>query len=332
MHYRGREEMNEFQPKMLLSPSTYGYPVENIIMRETPFSWVFLSGDFAYKVKKPIKFGEILDFTTLELRKEFCEQEILLNSRFSPELYIDTFTIDNTGKIDGFGTIIEYGVKMKRLDEAYLLVNLLKEKKVTKESVAVVAETLANFHDETTKVPEYGGLKYIGEKWDENFRTTASFYPADKTFREKVTCFLRGNRGLFRERMNENRITDNHGDFQARNICLPPDSKIVIFDCIEFNSLLRYGDVAEDVGFLSMDLDFWGEKDLSDYFVEMYIEFSGDDLILENIDFFKCYRAFVRGKVYGFQAIQEKDNQKKEDLFLLSKKYFTLAHEYSDHW
>jgi aminoglycoside phosphotransferase family enzyme len=283
-------------------------------------------------VKKPVKFGDILDFSTLDLRKKFCELEISLNSRFSPEIYISTFHIDESGQINGSGKIIEYGVKMKRLPEEFLLVNLLQEKNVSSKSVERIAEIIAKFHANTNKVPEYGDLKFIGEKWDENFRTTATFRSIDESFREKVSCFLRGNRGLFRERINLNRITDNHGDFQPRNIFVLPNDEVVIFDCIEFSSLLRYGDVAEDVGFLAMDLDFWGEKELSKHFVDMYIKYSGDDLLPENIEFFKCYRAYVRGKVYGFQASSETETEKKNELIEISDKYYKLAHEYSENW
>ena len=101
---------------------------------------------------------------------------------------------------------------------------------------------------------------------------------------------------------------------------------------IEFNPLLRYGDVAEDVGFLAMDLDFWGENTLSNQFVDAYIQFSEDELLEENITFFKCYRAYVRGKVYGFQATTELNEEKKESLVKLSDKYFTLAYSYADKW
>ena len=317
---------------MLMKSSAYDYSVENIELRETHISWVFLSGDFAYKVKKPVKFGDILDFSTLELRKKFCEQEISLNSRFSPDMYLNTFFIDNKGLINGSGNIIEYGVKMKRLPEKYLLVNLIEEKKVNKESISRIAELIAKFHKNTEKVPEYGDLKYIGEKWDENFRTTATFRSIDESFREKVKGFLQGNRGLFQERINADRITDNHGDFQSRNIFVLPKNEVIIFDCIEFSSLLRYGDVAEDVGFLAMDLDFLNERELSKHFVDEYSKFSGDELIRDNISFFKAYRAYVRGKVYGFQANAEVDNVKNVQLTTLSEKYYTLAYQYSEDW
>ena len=264
---------------MLLKSFAYDHEVKKIEIRETHISWVFLTGSYAYKVKKSVKFGDILDFSTLEKRKEFCEKEIELNSRFSSEIYLDTFIIDDSGKINGPGEVIEYGVKMKQLPEKYLLINLLENKEVTETSITKIAEILANFHAKTVKTPEYGELKYIEEKWDENFRTTSEFRTIDEGFRDKINCFMLGNRGLFKERINENRITDNHGDFQPRNIFVLPDHEVIIFDCIEFNPLLRYGDVAEDVGFLAMDLDFWGERKLSKQFVRDYIKFSGDELL-----------------------------------------------------
>ncbi len=322
--------MIQFRPEMLLDVNAYQESVENIEIRSTHISWVFLTGNFAYKVKKPVKFGEILDYSTLELRKSFCEKEIELNSRFSPEIYLDTFHIDDVGRINGSGEVIEYGVRMKQIPEKYLLCNLLGEGKVDKQCVEIIAKELAAFHARTNKVPEYGDLKYIGEKWDENFSTTSQFRQIKEDFREKISCYLRGNRGLFKERINEGRITDNHGDFQSRNIFFPPEKRAIFFDCIEFNPLLRYGDVAEDVGFLAMDLDFWGEKSLSKHFVNSYIKFSGDDLLEDHIDFFKCYRAYVRGKVYGFQASGELIEEKKVEFLDISDKFYSLAYSYAD--
>ena len=315
---------------MLLNAAAYSENVDNIEIRSSYLSWVFLTGFYAYKVKKPVIFGDTLDYSTLELRKSFCEKEIDLNARFSPEMYIDTFSIDNSGKINGEGETIEYGVRMKQIPEEYLLCNLLDKKKVTRRCIENIAKELATFHAQTTKIPEYGDLKYIGEKWDENFRTTSKFRQINEEFRDKISCYLRGNRGLFKERINEGRITDNHGDFQSRNIFVLPEENAVFFNCIEFSSLLRYGDVAEDVGFLAMDLDFWGEKKLSELFIESYIKFSKDDLLEEQINFFKCYRAYVSGKVYGFQAAVGRNEEEKEKFFNISEKYYTLAYNFAE--
>lgn len=291
-------------------------------------SWVFLTGKFAYKVKKEVKFGDILDFSTLELRKEFCEKEIQLNSRFSPDIYLDTFTIDVDGKIDGKGDVIEYGVLMKQLPEKYLMSRLLAEKKVTTNAVRKLAQQLAEFHETAEKVPEWGQLKFIEEKWNKNFRTTSQFRRIDADFRRKVEGFMLGNRGLFQERINEGRITDNHGDLQCHNIFLLPNEEVRFFDCIEFNPLLRYGDVAEDVGFLAMDIDYWRESNLSKTFVKAYIDHSGDEVLEENIAFYKSYRAYIRGKVHGLQATSETNEEEKLKQHELSERYFELAHSY----
>ncbi len=315
---------------MLLNPANYDHPVESVELRDTHISWVFLTGDFAYKVKKEIKFGDILDFSTLPRRKEFCYKEIELNSRFSSDIYIGVVNIDSTGKINGDRNIIEYGVKMKQMPENRLMSQLLAKNMVSLQAIKNIASEVATFHRNTDKVPERGERKYIGEKWDENFRTTSQFRKVDQDFRDKIFGFMDGNKGLFKERINENRITDNHGDLQSQNIFIMPDDVIKIFDCIEFNPLLRYGDVAEDVGFLAMDLDFWGKSDYSDIFLKEYIRQSGDELLEDIIHFFKSYRAYVRGKVYGFQAENETNDQKKQSLRILSGKYYDLAHSYSE--
>ncbi|NHJ03128.1 MAG: hypothetical protein EAX86_13405 [Candidatus Heimdallarchaeota archaeon] len=315
---------------MLLNASAYEHPVKSIEIRETHISWVFLTGNFAYKVKKEIKFGDILDFSTLDLRKKYCHEEIELNSRFSPEIYLDVIAIDSKGKINGEDEIIEYGVRMKQMPEDRLMSQLLEKNLVSEQAVKNIARELADFHKKTNKVPEWGELKYIGEKWDENFRTTSQFRKIDKNFKTKICGFLDGNKGLFQERINENRITDNHGDLQSQNIFILPNEEIKIFDCIEFNPLLRYGDVAEDVGFLAMDLDFWGKSELSNTFLSEYIKESKDELLEDIIYFFKCYRAYVRGKVYGFQASNNSNEEKKKSLNALSQKYYELAYSYSE--
>ncbi len=313
---------------MLEEASAYEHPTESIDIRETHISWVFLTGPFAYKVKKPVKFGDILDFSTLDLRKEFCHKEIELNKRFSPDIYLGVFSIDSEGRINGPGKTIEYGVKMKQIPEKSLMLNILMKKEITASAIEKVAKMIADFHKNTKKVPEWGKLKYIWEKWDENFRTTAQFRTESEEFQEKIFGFMRGNQGLFQERVNDGRITDNHGDLCSNNIFILPGDKVRLFDCIEFNPLLRYGDVCEDVGFLAMDLDYWGESELSNLFVEKYIYYSGDELLEEIIDFFKCYRAYVKGKVFGFQAMNEPNKQKKPELNSTSDKYYDLAKFY----
>ncbi|MFW9903895.1 MAG: gluconokinase [Candidatus Thorarchaeota archaeon] len=320
--------MITFNPKMLEIDTAYEHPIESIEIRETHISWVYLTGPFAYKIKKTVKFGDILDFSTLDLRKKFCHQEVKLNSRFSPDIYIGVFSVNSEGKINQPGEIIEYGVKMKQMPEKCLMKNILMKRGVSTSAIEKIADTLAKFHKNTEKVPERGKLKYIWEKWDENFRTTSQFRTESNEFQEQIFGFMRGNQGLFQERINDDRITDNHGDLCSNNIFILPDGEIKIFDCIEFNPLLRYGDLCEDVGFLAMDLDFWDEPKLSELFIEKYVEYSDDELLPEIIDFFKCYRAYVRGKVYGFQGMNEPNTQKKDELITLSNKYYDLAKSY----
>ncbi len=317
---------------MLLNSQNYDESVQSVQIKNMPTSWVFLTGNFAYKIKKPVTFGDILDFTTLEKRKHFCEAEITLNKRFSPDMYIKTFSVNSGGKISDKDKPIEYGVKMREFPQKFLLSNLLDGKEVTNSMIKNIASRIAKYHSVAKRTPEYGEIKYIGEKWDENFRTTSKFRKINEDFRESISCFIKGNRGLFQERINEGKITETHGDFQPRNIFVLPDGKINIFDCIEFNRLLQCGDVAEDIGYFLMELEYSGEKKLAELFFEIYTKESGDDLLEENIDFFKCYRAYVRGKVNGFQASIESNLQNKEKLLEISNNYYQLAYNYSKEW
>lgn len=297
-------------------------------MRETHASWVFLTGKFVYKVKKPVKFGDILNFETLKRRKAFCNNEVKLNARCSPDLYLGVVTITKRGKIAPSDDPLEYAVKMKQMSEEHLMENLLNQKLVTIDDVTKLGEELALFHKAAEKVPDRGKMEFIKEKWDENFRTTKTFRGINLKFKSKIENFMVENENLFVIRIKNERIGDNHGDLIARNIFILPEQKIKIFDCIDFNPLLRYGDTLEDVGFMAMDLDFHNEEILSNEFVKRYKEVSEDTELDKLLNFYKCYRAYVRGKVFGFEASNEKKLDKKNKLQELSEKYYRLAYKY----
>jgi uncharacterized protein len=321
-----------YNKDMLLKQEAFNHKVNEIQLRETHISFVYLTGNYVYKVKKQIKFGDILDFSTLEKRKEYCELEIKLNSRFSPEVYINRVGISSEGKIvsDDSNDVIEYAVKMHQLPEDRLLNRILDDEKDIESIIESVALKLAEFHETTEKIPEHGSPERNGslwEKWDENFRTTETFRKESDEFKELIFSFY--NTQHLTKRVEENRIADNHGDLQANNIFAISKDDIKIVDCIDFNPMLRYGDVAEDVCFLAMELDFLGKTDLSKKFVQSYIKHSGDESLFTVLDFYKCYRAYVRGKVYGFQSVHEQDENKKKQLWELSDKYYNLAYNVS---
>lgn len=293
----------------LMKPEAYEEDPGSIELVQTHISAVFLTKNFVYKVKKAVNFG-FLDFTTLEKRRFFCEKELNLNRRLCGDMYLEVVPINKatTVKIKGEGETVEYAVKMKRIPQEKIMSRLLEENKVDNKLVDRIAKIIAEFHSkaETNKrISEFGSLAAIETNWKENFEQTEEFIGktiSTETFKlihYKVEDFMKKNTTLFKKRMTERRVRDCHGDIHSGNIFVT--DKIYIFDAIEFNERFRYSDVAADVAFLAMDLDAKKRTDLSTFFVEKYGEYSGDQELTKILPFYKCYRAYVRGKVTSFK-------------------------------
>jgi len=319
-----------------LKPETYDEKVSGKIdMLQTHISWVFLTGSHAYKVKKPVNFG-FLDFTTLEKRKRFCQLELELNRRLSPEIYLDVLPVTEKKsgiKINGTGNIVEYALKMRQLPQEMLMNRLLDRKAVDEKTIGKIARAIADFHlkAETSKeIASYGSPENILFNWEENFRQTEEFVPevmpmGDFAFAEKkVKGFIKNNAELFRKRMEEGKIRRIHGDLHSGNIFIV-GGKPQIFDCIEFNDRFSCMDVLADVAFLSMDLDYKGDEKLSAFLVKKYGEKSMDNDMQRLLGFYKCYYAWVRGKVTAFRLKERLPADEKGRITETSKKYFRLA-------
>jgi hypothetical protein len=320
--------------RLLQNPGIYpGHP-ESVRIIQTHISYLVLTGRFVYKIKKPVNFG-FVDFTTLEKRKYFCEQEISLNRRLAKDIYLGIVAITKKGKgieIGGKGKVLEYAVKMKEFPQDKIMTKLVRENKLGRETVKELAKIIAGFHkkaETNRRISRFGETTAIKFNTDENFAQTKDFIGKTITREQFDTilnatdAFLR-KRQLFEKRIRERKIRDCHGDLHTGNICV--SDKIYIFDCIEFNERFRYSDVASDVAFLAMDLDFLGSRDLSQFFVDCYVEYSKDKDLLGLLDFYKCYRAYVRGKVTSFLL---KESHAKRSTVELAKKYFALANEYA---
>lgn len=320
--------------KLLTNPSTYNHEVNSEIqVIETNLSFVFLTGTFAYKMKKKIQFGDILDFSTLEMRKIACENEVVLNRRLAPKIYLDVVSLTSDFKISGKGDILEYLVKMKQLKQSDLLQNRVnKGEKIPDELLIKLAQIMSDFHQKHILLPDFSVYENIYEKWDENFRTTLNYpeFPYNRNLEKRVFNFLENNKEYFEGRGKRKKIVDGHGDLILNNI-FESNDEIIIFDCIEFNKMLRIQDILEEVSFLAMDLDFQKMKQKSDLFLTTYLEQSDEQLEPNSaiINFYKSYRAYVRAKVYFSQSLQEQSDQKKEDIISLSKKYMDLASTYN---
>lgn len=323
----------------LKSPLIYPDRPSQIRIAETHISYLFFTGRYVYKVKKPVDFG-FLDFTTLEKRKFFCQQEVKLNSRLSPDVYLGVEEIrEENGRISlgGQGKTIEYAVKMKELPSEGMLIRLVSESKATPELMDRIALKIATFHREaetSNEIAGFGNVSVIKKNIQENFIQTVPYI--GKTLlreqydfiSERAAAFLGHYNLIFAKRKNGGMIKDCHGDLHLGAICVEKDN-IQVFDCIEFNDRFRYGDTAADIAFLTMDLEYNNCFDLSSAFTEAYIRYSGDSDISVVLRFYKSYRAYVRGKVMSFLLDEgEVSEEQKRKALKSAKGYFGLAYSY----
>ncbi len=322
----------------LMKPEAYGEESGQIELKQTHISFVFLTRNFVYKVKKAVDFG-FLDFSTLEKRRFFCEKELDLNMRLCGDMYLEVVPITRSDviRINGDGATVEYAVKMKRIPEEKIMTRLLEEDKVDRKLIDKMAKIIAEFHKkaETSKrIGEFGSLPMIGTNWRENFEQTKEFI--DETIspesyqliRERINDFMKINAALFAKRVAEKRVRECHGDIHSGNIFIA--DKIYIFDAIEFNERFRYCDVASEIAFLAMDLEFKERSDLSSFLVERYVKYSGDQELEKVFHFYKCYRAYVRGKVISFKLKDPSvDKEEKIAATKEAKAYFELAANYA---
>jgi hypothetical protein len=331
-----------FIAEALLKPQAYPYKPQKIELIQTQMSFIFLTGDYVYKVKKPVNLG-YLDYTTLEKRCFFCHQELQLNRRLCPEVYLVVVPITESCRLttvsyhfEGEGKVIEYAVKMRQLPQDRMMDVLLPKDQVTQEMVAKVAEKLVGFHqraETNPKIATFGRLAVIRQNTDENFSQTERYIDVSicaekyKQIKSYTNNFINSNRGLFDKRVKESKIKDCHGDLHAAHICFTDD--ICIYDCIEFNDRFRYSDVASELAFLAMDLDRYQRADLSKHLVSTYIELSHDKELLKLLNFYKCYRAYVRGKVESFKLHDPYiSEEEKTKVLAVAQRYFELAGSY----
>jgi aminoglycoside phosphotransferase family enzyme len=323
----------------MLDPAFYPHHPKKVELIQTHISYIFLTGEVVYKVKKPVNFG-FLDFTTLEKRRHFCEEEIRLNKRFSPEVYIKAIPISHVGnafRVGDDSRVVEYAVTMRRINEDHMLYRLLEAGKVKSEDMERIGRHLAKVYaaipsDEKAKA--FGSLDVISINIVENFEQTRKYISgpvsseAFETIESWSLSFMKKKRAFFEQRVAQGYIKDCHGDLHLQHICLEGE-KIYIFDCIEFNERFRFGDVASDVAFLAMDLDFNGYPDLARIFVLAYTEASGDTTLAKVLPFYKVYRAYVRAKVTSFMLDDAGlDEKAKEDVLQRAKAYYGLAFNY----
>jgi aminoglycoside phosphotransferase family enzyme len=325
--------------KALLRPEIYPDHPQVVEFIETHISLLFLTGNHVYKLKKPVDFG-FLDFTSLEKRKLFCEQEVKLNRRLSPDIYLAVVRITQEGNrisLDGKGELVEYAVKMKQIPEEFLMDKLLKRRQVTPKMIEAVSEKLVKFYfnaETNDLIRGFAKPERVKQDTDENFEQTEKYIDVTiprqvyEEVRSKTNEFLETKREIFYQRIASDRIRDCHGDLRLEHIFY--GEEIAIFDCIEFNERFRYTDTAADIAFLAMDLDYHDRQDLSEHLIRAFIGESGDHELVDVLDFYKCYRSYVRGKVESFRLDDPNiPEREKTQALKRAQKYFSLAHRYA---
>ncbi len=312
----------------------------NYEFKETHISWLILSSDYVFKIKRPVKFS-FLDFSTLEKRKFYCHQELRLNRRLAPEMYLNVLPLysgmlqDTTnGKKN---EIIDYAVQMKRMNNEKEMDNMLESDKVTPGHINKLAGTIASFHKQVDTIKKtfdtenlqelYADINSVisyitekeGSKWADKINDCI----------EKSNNFLQHNKEFLISRNLNGYRKDCHGDLNSHNIFLYDDP--VIFDCIEFNEEFRQIDILNDIAFLCVDLDFFNKKDLRKQFYQKYFRYSGIDDMPDSrrlFMYYMSYRANIRAKVTLISA-RKKNSSGNGTEIKDAKKYIDLMVKYS---
>lgn len=321
-------------------PDFYPHQPQSVELVQTHISFVFIADDYVYKVKKPVNFG-FLDFTTLEKRKFYCDEEMRLNKRLAAGIYLDVVPIiqNDQGRLSlsGAGKTVEYAVRMKKLPLDNMLKILLAQGRADARIMDAVAEKIAFFHRDAETggaIDEMGSPATIRHNHEENFEQTEKYVNISipeyqhRFIKEYAGRFLAANGHLLEKRVAEHKIRDCHGDLHLEHICIADE--IIVFDCIEFNQRFRCGDVAAEVAFLTMDLDFNNYQDQAAEFERSYLKYSGDTDLRALLNFYRSYYAFVRGKVISFRLDQKEiPESDREEIKNTAAKYFDLSYTYA---
>ncbi|MDX1646389.1 MAG: AAA family ATPase [Longimicrobiales bacterium] len=304
----------------LRRPEAYPHPVGSVEVRQTHISVVFLAGAFAYKVKKPVNPG-FLDFTTLERRLHFCREEVRLNRRLAPDVYLGVMPVveaEDGLVLEGEGEPVEHAVKMRRLPDDAVLSARLERGQLSAPVLRTLGRRIADFHagaDAGAEIARFGRWEVVAGNARENLVQSRSHVGStlSETVHRRLERSLERRleelRDLVESRAEALVPRDTHGDLHLDHVYLFPErdapGDLVVIDCIEFNERFRYADPVADMAFMVMDLARHGRRDLGDAFDEAYFDATGDVEGRPLLPFYVAYRAAVRGKVQGMKASEE---------------------------
>jgi uncharacterized protein len=310
-------------------------PLTGISLVETHISWVILTNTYAFKLKKPVQFS-FLDFSTVEQRKFFIEQELRLNRRLAPQVYLDILPVGAGGIGDSTAPIEDYALQMRRMDNTREMDRLLERNAVTPADMEHLAALLSDFHREhrLPSATDFDLERHIGD-----FADLFSFSddlirlgmpdaaPLLHDWQTSIPAFLQTHGPRLVARQQAGYWVEGHGDLHSRNIFLPEDQPPIVFDCLEFNEYYRRMDVLNELAFLCMDLEYFGRGDLADHFIRQYVGAwncfeTPEDRAL--FIYFKAYRANIRLKVTLLQGRQHPEAPRPE----IALRYWLLLRGY----
>jgi aminoglycoside phosphotransferase family enzyme/predicted kinase len=299
----------------LLNPQAYAHPVQQVDLIETHISWVFLTGFYAYKLKKPVDLG-FLNFSTAERRERFCHEELRLNRRLSGDLYVDVVPLHGPpeqASFQGDGPVIDHAVRMRQFAQSALLTWVVKHQGLTVPMVDRLADDLARFQAAAAVAPAtgpHGSADAVLAPVRANFAVLEASplladQPSSTARLERLRRWSEQEwlrlRPRFAERLASGRVREGHGDLHLGNLVLL-EGQIVPFDCLEFSDTLRWIDVISEMAFLVMDLQEHGADRFSQRLLNRWLEQSGDWNGLDLWHWYVCYRALVRAKVAALRS------------------------------
>lgn len=318
-------------------PHSVDQPIEVL---QTHISYIFLTGEYAYKIKKPLDLV-FLDFSSLEKRRYYCYQELQLNQPIAPDIYLDVFPItqhNDALEFNGQGEPVEYILQMRQFPQSALFSEMEKAGKLTESLLAQLGKQVARFHQQAKTndyISQFGAIETIKEAINENYQHTQNYIGITQTQQQFIETkaftdqFFQTYYSLLNKRKNHHFIRECHGDLHLKNICWWQD-KIQLFDRIEFNEPFRFVDVMYDVAFTVMDLQFRGCSRLATVFLNNYLEYTGDWEGVPVLPLYLTRQAYVRAKVNSLllddQNIAEEEKvQAKQQ----ASQYYHLAWQYT---
>lgn len=297
--------------QQMMQPEFYPHPVqEPIELIQTHVSYVLLTGEYAYKLKKPVNFG-FLNYSTLELRQHFCAEELRLNQRGAGEIYLEILPItqqENQYHLGGTAEIVEYVLKMRQFPQESLFLSMFERGELNEARMEELGRVVAQYHAQAVTndyIRKFGEVEQVRQSIDENYDQTVKYIGNPQTqaqfdeTKQYTDNFFSQRQQLFTRRIENGWIRECHGDLHLRNICLWHD-KILLFDCIEFNEPFRFVDVMFDIAYAVMELEMLQRPDLGNAYLNTYIEQTGDWEGLQVLPLYLSRQSYVRAKVNSF--------------------------------